>query len=123
MKKGNLKKVNTIVISRENVSLTNKPDTSYLNLRYARGQELIEHLENGGKVAVIFKQYKTIYHKKNNQPKLTIMKYVSNLEQLGLRANMDGCRYYRYKITGLSITRKFKRVSVNNIQFTDTKAA
>ena len=103
MKKGNLKTLKPIVIKRENVSLTNKPDTSYLNLRESRGQALIEHLENGGQIVVVFKQYETVAHKRRNQPILTIVKNVSNLEQLGLRANVNGYRYFRYKISGPSM--------------------
>ncbi|MCG3666099.1 DNA (cytosine-5-)-methyltransferase [Aliarcobacter butzleri] len=108
MKKGNSKKVNKIVIKRENVSLTNQPDTSYVNLRESRGQKLINHLENGGEIIVIFKQYETIAHKKRNQAKLTIVKNVSSLELLGLRANVNGYRYYRYKISGPTMVREFK---------------
>jgi len=92
-----------VVIVRENVSLTNSPDTSYLNLKLSRGNELIQFLSNGGKVAVVFKQYETIHDKNINKTSRVFVKYVESLEQLGLRANVDGHKYYRYRINGLLI--------------------
>jgi DNA (cytosine-5)-methyltransferase 1 len=120
MKKGNLKTLKPIVIKRENVSLTNKPDTSYLNLRESRGQALIEHLENGGQIVVVFKQYETVAHKRRNQPILTIVKNVSNLEQLGLRANVNGYRYFRYRISGPSMVREYENELTTGTAFSGT---
>lgn len=120
MKKGNLKTVKTIVIKRENVSLTNKPDTSYLNLRESRGQKLIEHLENGGQIAVIFKQYETVEHKRRNQPILTIVKNVSSLELLGLRANVNGYRYFRHRISGPTMVREYENELTTGTAFSGT---
>lgn len=87
-------------ITRKNVSKTNKPDTSYLNLSIGMGLILNIFLKQRGyKLTVKFIQYLTYSDKKKDRPHYSITKDIKSITKLGLRTTTkSGKEYFRYRL-------------------------
>ena len=99
-----------ILISRKNVSLTNNPDTSYINITKGRRSIIKIHMKKGYELIVNFTQYKTIKDKENNNPSFSITYVVEDLIELGLRTSTKCFDYYRNRI----VVKNSKKKAINS---------